>query len=73
MYQKNCEFLGQHAMQIMFFLKKHKIITKKEAGLTKKKSVILINKYLKNKKYQKVRNHCHYTGENKSAAHSYVN
>ena len=28
------------------------------------------NKYLKDKKYRKVRDHCHYAGEYKGAAHS---
>ena len=30
------------------------------------------NKYLKNKKYNKVRDHCHYTGEDRGAAHAQV-
>ena len=31
------------------------------------------NKYLKDKKYCKVKNHFHYTGEYRSAAHSIYN
>ena len=38
---------------------------------TKKKKIE--NKYLKNKKYLRVRNHCHYTGKYKGAVHSICN
>ena len=31
------------------------------------------NKYLKDKRYRKARDHCHYTGEDRGAAHSISN
>ena len=43
---------------------------KKSAVLVKK---ILENKYVKDKKYRKVRNHCHYTGEYRGTSQSICN
>ena len=37
------------------------------------KSVIFVRKNLKDKKYSKVIDHCHYTGEYRGAAHSIYN
>ena len=31
------------------------------------------NKYLKDKKYRKIRDHCHYTGKYRGAAHTICN
>ena len=49
---------------------------KKEAGILWKCKYLLYlskkkikNKYLKDKKYRKVRDHCHYTGKYRGAAH----
>ena len=35
-----------------------------------KKKKIIKNKYLKDKKYRRVRDHCHFTGKYRSVAHS---
>ena len=48
--------------------------------MKKQKSIIFVkkkkkieNKYLKDKKYRKVRDHCYYTGQYRSTAHSKCN
>ena len=57
-------------MKITDFKKrKIKLLTKKQQGSYENAKICYIcqekfeNKYLQNKKYRKVRYHCHYTGE----------
>ena len=75
--KKFCEFLREHAMKIIF--KKYEILTKKQQESYESAKICYIcrkkfeNKRLKNKKYCKVRDHCHYTGEYRDAAHSICN
>ena len=54
--------------------KKNEIINKRAAGIAKCKICCnckekFENKYLRDKKYSKVRDHCHYTGGYRGAAH----
>ena len=72
-----CEFLRKHAMKITNFKKKKmKLLTKEEHESCENAKICYIckekfeNKYLKDKKYRKVRYYCHYTGEYRGATHS---
>ena len=63
------EVLREHAMTIINFKKKKmKLLTKEQQESYKNEKICqnckekLENKYLKDKKYGKVRGHCHYTG-----------
>ena len=65
--KKNCGSLRGHAMKIINFKnKKMKVLTKEQQESYKNEKICYIcqgkceNKYLKNKKYRKVRDHCHY-------------
>ena len=60
---------------INFFLKKMKLLTKEQQESDGNAKICYIckekfeNKCLKDKKYRKVGDHCHYTGEYGGAAH----
>ena len=67
-------------MEIISFKKKKiKLLTKEQQESYENPKICYIckekfqNKYLKDKKYGKVRDHCHYTGGYRGAAHSISN
>ena len=70
-----CLELREHATKIINYEKKEMILlTKKEEKEYNKQEVCHICKigfstYDSNKKYHKVRDHCHYTGKYRGAAH----
>ena len=78
--KKFCESLREHAMKIINFKKKNmKLWTKEQQESHENAKICYIckekleSKYLKDKKYRKVRDHCHYTGVYRGAAHSICN
>ena len=86
--KKFCEFLREDAMETINFKKKKwsfnksinkRILTKEQQESYENSKICYIckekieNKYLKDKKYCKVRDHCHYRGEYRKAAHSICN
>ena len=78
--KKFCELLREHAMKITNFKKKKmKLLTKEQQESYENVKICYIckekfeNKYLKDKKNCKVRDHCRYTGEYRGAAHSICN
>ena len=74
--KKFCIFLREHAIKIIN-LKKKKIKEQQEPYENAKTCYIckenLENKYLRDTKDCKVRDHCHYTEEYNGAAHSICN
>ena len=78
--KKFCESLREHVMKIINFKKKKmKLLTKEHQESYEKPQICYIckekleNKYLKVKKYHKVRDHCPYTGKYRDASHSICN
>ena len=72
--KKFCEFLREQAMITINF-KRMKLLTKEQKPYEKAKICYICkekfeNKYLEDKKYRKVKDHRHYTGEYRGAAHS---
>ena len=78
--KKFCGFLREHAVKIVNFKKKKmKLLTKEQQKSYENPKICCICKekfevkYLKDKIYRKVRDHCHYTGEYRGAAHNICN
>ena len=68
--KKTCESLREHIMKIINFKKKTmKLLTKEQQESYKNANICYIfkeefkNKYVKNKIYSKVKDHCHYRGK----------
>ena len=72
-----CKFLREHAMKKINFKKRNlNQITKEQQESYETAKICYLqkekfeNKYLKDKKYRKARDKCHYTGEYRGAVHS---
>ena len=78
--KKFCEFLREQVMKIINFKKKKlKFLTEEQQESYKNAKICYIckkqleNNFLKDKKYRKFGDHCHYTREYRGAAHSICN
>ena len=78
--KKFYESLKEHAMKkINFKKKKMKLFTKEQQESYENSKICYIckekfeNEYLKDRKYRKVRDHCHYTGEFRGVVQSICN
>ena len=75
--RKFCEFLRKHVVKIISFKKKKiKLLTNEQQESYENAKFCYIckenfeDKFLKEKKYHKVRDHCHYTGKYRRAVHN---
>ena len=75
--KKICECLREYAMKIINFNKKKmNLLTREQQELNENVKICYIckekieNEYFKDKKYRKVRNDCHYTGEYRGVTHN---
>ena len=75
-----CKFLREYVIKILNFKKKKmKLLTKDQQESYENAKICYICeetsecKYLKDKRYHKVRDHCHYTGKYRGTAHSICN
>ena len=73
--KKFCEFSREYAMKTSSFEKKKmKLLTEEQKESYENSKICYIYKEeLEDKKYCKVRDHCHYTGEYRGAVHSICN
>ena len=78
--KKLCESLRKDTMELINFKKKKmKLLTKEQQDLYENAQICDIckqkfeNKYVKDKKYRKVRDHCHYRGEYRRAVELNIN
>ena len=78
--KKFCESLREHPKEITNFKKKkNEVINQRAAEIIWKCKICYIckenleNKHAQDKKYHKVNDHCHYTGEYRGGAHSICN
>ena len=78
--EKFCESVREHIMKLIDFKKKTmKLLIKEQLESEENAEICYIcketfeNKYLNDKKFYKVRDHWHYTGEYRGAVHSISN
>ena len=75
--KKFCKDLREHAMKIINYEKKKMVslTTEEEIHYNKQKICYICKKEFNNndKKQQKVKDHCHYTGKCRDAAHNICN